>query len=173
MLKSLEKIFSNRKSISLMLFVLNVFVYLKIGFATFLELSVLSLIYLIPIALTLFVTLFLLSIRSNFKVWFLSACLVPGFVSGFLVLNFVFSHSETTETFYFNKEMQYVGRSRGIGSSGMSESTMIILEGNAYDAYKGIRMFLDYEAIKHRHRITYTFAQGLFGFRVMKDYELK
>jgi len=45
------------------------------------------------------------------------------------------------------------------------------LENNKYDEYPGVRIFLDYEEMRDKKHITYTFKEGILGLRVMTEYE--
>ena len=56
-------------------------------------------------------------------------------------------------------------------SRGNQESTYIFLENNKYDEYPGVRIFLDYEEMRDKKHITYTFKEGILGLRVMTEYE--
>jgi len=54
---------------------------------------------------------------------------------------------------------------------GQQDGTYIYLENNAYSEYPGMRTFLDYEEMRNRKHVTYTFKSGLLGLRVMTDHE--
>ena len=79
-------------------------------------------------------------------------------------MNFVYSSSAIFENYHFTKKMN-------IGKGGKWEATsFLLLENNMYADYPGIRVFIDYDSIKGS-TIKYTFKEGLFGLRVMTNYE--
>lgn len=61
--------------------------------------------------------------------------------------------------------------SKGRYSSKKGRSTTIYLEGGVYKEYYLPRKFFNYEKMKDKRVITYDIEEGLFGFRVVKDYE--
>ena len=47
----------------------------------------------------------------------------------------------------------------------------IDLPNDAYKEYKWFRMFFNFETMKNKSEITYRFEDGLWGIRVLKDYD--
>jgi hypothetical protein len=101
--------------------------------------------------------------------------LIPLLLNLFFLINFIFSHSPSTQTYQFSKSYERTGRPVGKRSyrSSIQFTTLIILQGNQYAAYPGIRIFLDYQRIEHTNSITYTFNEGLFGIGVVTDFRFE
>jgi len=53
----------------------------------------------------------------------------------------------------------------------IKKARTFFLENNKYDEYPGVRIFLDYEEMRDKKHITYTFKEGILGLRVMTEYE--
>jgi hypothetical protein len=107
--------------------------------------------------------------RSRSDSWYHAVATGPSLVHLLLILNFTFSFNARNETYAFERGSEYIARKGGRGS--YVKSTIIYLEGGAYDAYSGIRLFADKSQIYGGH-ITYTFATGMFGIPVMKHYNM-
>lgn len=142
---------------------LNLFLILRIGFNTLINLWTLGAIFGLCIALGYLVSL---RLKNKFQKRLSFLVIAPGIVNLFLVLNFLFSTNETVETYSFTNVVQQSKKQQ-------QKTTTIILEGGKYANFLGIRMFADYESMEHAKTITYHFADGLFGFRVMKSFEFK
>lgn len=108
--------------------------------------------------------------KSRSDSWYHCICTGPGLIHLLLIFNFTFSFNAHDETYKFHQGTEYISR-RGGRSGGTVSSTFIYLEGDAYNAYSGILVFFDQSQIKG-DRITYTFATGVFGIPVMKDYKM-
>jgi hypothetical protein len=130
----------------------NVIVLLKIGLQTLLPINLLF----SGIALLMMVS-FVLSKRLRIPAYrsrLYSFCILPGIVSLFFALNFLFSSGPVRETYRFYT----------------SGSTFIHLDENRYEPFAGIRVFMSYDEVRFNNTITYTFERGLFGIRVMTRY---
>ena len=147
-------------AISVLVTVFNLFVFMKIGLQTLVTPVVLISFYAVPILLTFIgVSLF-----KKARTIFFAFVIAPMLVSILLDINFIFSSNEVKETYRYFNELQPSGR-------GPQQTTTIILEGNKYEEYPGIRVFMDYEEMRGHSAITYTFKKGLFGLRVMTHYQ--
>lgn len=146
---------------------LNVFIILKFGLQTLVSPWILLMIHVLAITL---VYLFSKSGNERFKKYFYSFGIAPLVINALLLINFIFSFDPVQETYRFRNDMQSVGTR---GGTKRQESTYIYLENGRYEAYPGIRVFLDYEELKYADDITYTFREGILGFRVMTDYQFK
>eukprot|EP01035_Chromulina_nebulosa_P034565 gene34565-46386_t len=80
-------------------------------------------------------------------------CIAPVCLNVLFAINYVVSFNTEVETY----------RSK-------SPTSLIILEGEKYKEYKGLRVFLFYGEVIDNNTVTYTFKTGIFGIRVMKDY---
>lgn len=172
--RSLKVLFTNRLFLSVLLFALNVFIYLKIGFQTVIPFYVLNLLYIVPMTIVQFLTLFVFKSNQNYRLWYNAMCLTPFFIGLFLSLNFFASGHNVQEYYRFKMGKEIIGRKYGENGSKSQyrETTLIELEGNSYEEYTGVRFFFDYEELKNKRAVTYTMADGLFGIKVMKSYRL-
>ncbi len=165
-LKSIWLIISHSLFRSVVIFIFNICMVLIVGFQTLIPLQTLLWMYIGAIVLMLLVVLFGFNIRSGFKLRFYPICVAPLIVNAFLILNYLFSSGPQKETYNFTKQSYRTSRGR------TRQTSLIYLDSDKYDEIEGIRMFVDFESLLGRSRITYTFEDGLFGLRVMKDYEL-
>ena len=94
----------------------------------------------------------------------LSLSIAPLIINITLLMNFIISRNPVQETYYFSNRIES-------SQKGGHESTFITLSNNEYEKYYGIRIFVNFEQMRYSNRITYTFKEGLFGIRVMSDYE--
>lgn len=143
----------------------NIILFLKIGLQTLMPLWLLFAIAWAPALAFLYYFKYhkkepdkLRQIGFSFGYW-------PLLFNLFLLFNFAGSRNPTYEKYYFTCSTDVVKNGH------RQETSYIILENNAYAEYPGIRYFLNYDDIKGRSTVTYTFADGLFGLRVMKSYE--
>ena len=96
-------------------------------------------------------------------------CLVPLIFNLFFYINFIFSSNPKTEEYSFIHEMQWYGGFRS--PARLERTTFIYLENDMYSQYPWFRMFFNYEAMKDKSEIRYTFEKGFLGCRVLKDYK--
>lgn len=168
----LSPMLKRRVLYAILLFVLNVVIFLVIGCSTLIQAGSMLLAYLGSGILTL-VTVVILGRKRGFELRFYPLCVGPAIISLFLCLNYFFSSRPVVERYRFWKEMQYVSGMRySRETGGMQESTTIILENNQYDEFVPIRTFVFYDEIRNRNYINYVVEEGLFGFRVVKSYTL-
>ena len=98
-------------------------------------------------------------------------CILPTVFNLFFVLNYSFSSHPEREHYLFIHEKRWYGGSRLTGPYRLERIAYINLENRKYDEYKWFRVFYDFEAMKDKSKIEYTFEDGLFGFRVLKSYK--
>jgi hypothetical protein len=144
----------------LILIIINFFIIFKICFNTLITIEKLSILYIVVILLGYFISKKIKIIRSK-RVVFLG--IVPLLINIFFTLNFLFSINELIETYNFKKDSDFLKND--------SSTSVIILEGNNYSEYFGIRFFLEYDKMENSNSISYKFEEGLFGLRVMKSYK--
>jgi len=167
--KSLFLIIKTRTFKYLVITAANIFVLYRFTLNTQLT------IYFLGFILFLLYTLIYLAFYFKFAVFkklskaVLFLCLAPGIFNLFFLTNFVFSSNKTLEVYSFVHEKRwYVNLHR----RGRYEKIAYIdLQQNKYEAYHTFRVFFDFEAMKDKREITYTFEEGLFGIRVLKHYE--
>ena len=97
--------------------------------------------------------------------------LLPLLFSCFFLVNYVFSKRPMQEIYRYTYGITDIQGSKGRYSSQKGRSTTIYLEGGVYKEYYLPRKFFNYEKMKDKRVITYDIEEGLFGFRVVKDYE--
>ena len=142
----------NLKTLFSFLFILNVITFFTFGFKTLISISHLFLLYLIT---------YLPAIIENYQKQKLSLLniAITLCVSVFLIFNFKYSSNPRIEKYLF-----YNVKENG------QKFYLIILEGNKYDKYIGIRAFIDVSEIKG-HYIDYTIKEGFFGLEVVDSYK--
>lgn len=146
--------------------IFNLAVFLKIGLQTLIPFALLWKAYLLLMLIGYGVVKGIRVPKSRFQTYGIPILLTPVLFSLPLLINFVLSSNPVTETYDYNPQTRP-------GRRGQENTTMIDLPDNKYEAYPGVRIFLDYEQMKGTATITYTFADGLLGIRVMKDYKFE
>jgi len=145
---------------------INIFLVLRIGFQTLLPLKEIFTNFALSILAMFVITKWIMKPSTLYRHYFYTFCLTPFLINILFLVNFVFSHNSTQETYPFHPVYQ---RSRG----GMQKSTLINLENDAYSHFLGIRMFWSLDAMANRNQITYTFKEGRLGVKVMTDYKFE
>ena len=143
---------------------INIVTLLKIGLQTLLPVWMILTISVLTILSTYGITQWGIKTKTKRLHYFNLCSLLPLLFNLYLTINFVFSSNPLLEKYHFENELQPAG-------NGYQETPYIHLENNTYHQYPGIRMFMDYEQMKLCNTITYTFADGLLGLRVMTDYK--
>lgn len=142
--------------------IFNMLVFFKIGLQTLVPFNVFPAVILIP-AFAINIITFIKKYDRKWRLFY-SYALWPFVVSLFFTVNFVFSNHVVEEKYAYLMTTQNVrGGHRG--------TNYVILEGNAYAEYPGIRYFFSFEEVEAHNAVLYTFADGLFGLRVVKHYE--
>ncbi|MDP1745191.1 MAG: DnaJ domain-containing protein [Bacteroidota bacterium] len=144
--------------------IINIILIMKIGLQTLLSPWLLLIAFCLGITFTYLIG-GLKKDQDKFKIHFRALCIAPLLVNSILLINFIFSFNPVNETYHFKNDLQVARR-------GYQESSFIHLENDAYSEYLGIRTFLDYEEMRYKKNITYTFKKGILGLRVMTAYEL-
>jgi hypothetical protein len=140
-----------------MISIVNISVFLTIGFNMLIDLKVLFLLYLLsylPLILSIYFNQSINPPRILFTL----------ITSVFLLINYYFSYNPKIEKYTFTSTIQR-------GKSGMSETTFIQLESDKYIEYIGIRMFFDFSKMYRKDQIAYTIEEGFLGISVVKEYK--
>lgn len=97
--------------------------------------------------------------------------IVPGLLNLVFVLNFLFSSGPVTETYRYRliTTKTYWGHSN---TPSFDETPLLNLEGEAYADYLGIRLLWTGKSLRFGRQVSYHFEEGLFGWRVLKGYEV-
>lgn len=143
--------------------IVNVVIFLLFGFQTLIKPLLLIILFVFAIVIAYFLNLKHKS-TDKFKLYFRTFGIAPLIVNSFFLTNYIFSSNPVKETYQFQNDMQATRR-------GQQEGTYIYLENDAYSEYPGVRTFLDYEEMRNRKHVTYTFKKGILGLRVMTDHE--
>lgn len=96
----------------------------------------------------------------------LSLGLLPFLFTGTVLINYLASQHPVKEEYPFELKRHSIEDGR------FEEDMLITLKDNAYEDYAGIRFFLRAKQFRKHRSIIYTFEEGLFGWKVMCDYEL-
>lgn len=104
----------------------------------------------------------------------LAICASVSVINLFFLLNYSFASNTTTEVYPFAHERRWY-RVAGPMDPGphykLEKIAYIDLPNNKYADYHWFRMFFDFDAMQYDSEITYKFKDGLFGLRVLKQYE--
>lgn len=158
---------SNTQKVQFILFLpVNLFILFKITCNTLIPLSILFIIYSSAILIGAIVTYTIKKINKKYLT-FLSLCLAPLIINIFFLINYLISFNPKTESYFY---FQTTSSSR---TGTVHKSSIIYLEDKAYDDYTGLRSFFEFNNLDNNNHITFTFKEGLFGFRVMKNYTLE
>lgn len=143
----------------ILLFVVNLVIFFQMALNTLLPLN-----WIVGVYGSALILGFVLAplVKRNYHKYMLRFNIAPGLVSLFFLLNYVFSANPVSETYWYTYSPY--------------DSTLfstIELEGNAYQAFKGIRIFVIEDNVKEHSRISYEFQEGLFGLRVVKHVDVE
>ncbi|MFI5221750.1 MAG: DnaJ domain-containing protein [Bacteroidia bacterium] len=111
------------------------------------------------------------SARKTVSRQILFLLLTPGIFNLFFAINFLFSSNPQIEVYSFVHEKRWYGGGRFNRESYLDKTAYIDLPDGKYEQVYWFRMFFDFEAMKFKTEITYTFEDGLFGLRVLKKFE--
>lgn len=95
--------------------------------------------------------------------------IMPSLFNLFFLINFVFSSEQQIEKYYFKHDV--IGTTTRLNYRTYQKSGYIHLENQAYEDYAWFRSFYNFESLETKSEVTYTFENGLFGIRVLKDYK--
>lgn len=143
---------------------LNLVLILKIGFQTLLRPEQLLGAFTVAMLAAWLLTQWEWPVKSHLPRRLVVFCLAPFLLNLFFLINFTFSRQPVQETYLFAQVRQQGAR------QGLERSTLIELQDYAYSEFPGIRVFWSYQAMEGYDQITYTFAEGLLGLRVMTDH---
>ena len=94
--------------------------------------------------------------------------IIPSLINLAFIINYVFSSNQNIEVYSFkHKKIWY----SGIRGGSYKKIGYIYLQDGAYENYHWFRSFYDFDSMKDKKEITYTFEDGLLGVRVLKKYE--
>ena len=142
--------------------VLNVYFLFEFAFSTVILPRNIIIIMVLPMALFWIASLRMKS--KNLRRLLLYGA-IPFLSNSFFLINYFPSTNPVTETYKYKNVVQRTNRGQ------MQETTLINLENDAYKDYQHLRLFFSYEKMSNANTISYHFEDGLFGIRVVKEYE--
>jgi hypothetical protein len=167
-------VLKTRLGIGILLFAFNIYIFITIGLYTLIPLNMLIALYFLfgIIGVGLGVVQNILQKRTlhSSRLYFNGLSVFPTIVSLFLMLNFVFSSEPINEKYAFQSTEQYSKH----GDRYILRKTGIIeLERNAYNNYTSLRSFSNHSNLMDKGKILFTFENGLFGIKVLKEYHFE
>lgn len=167
-------VLKTRLGIGILLFAFNTYIFTKIGLYTLIPLSSLIAIYFL---LGIFGAGYgaILHFRQtktlhSSLLYFHGLSSFPTILSLFLFVNFTFSSGPNEEKYAFQSTEQiskhgdrYILRKTGL----------IELENNAYQNFTSLRSFSNHTNLLDKGKIHFTFENGLFGIKVLKEYRFE
>lgn len=125
-------------------------------------------LYLAAVAGFLLISRILLTHKSTLYARQFVLLGAPTFVTGFFLLNIPSFHPVAEETYAFEPTMELVEDEWG--REHLTTTTMIDLEGQAYEKEAGIRIFGDMEGFNN-DSITYRISTSVVGIRFVRSWE--
>ena len=167
-------VLKTRLGIGILLFAFNSFIFITIGLYTLIPLNTLiALYFLLGIIGIGFGAL--QNFRQNRKLhssllYFHGLSTFPTLLSLFLLLNFLFSSEPFKEKYAFQSTEQF---SKHGDRYILRKTGLIKLERNAYNDYTPLRSFSNHTNLMDKGNIHFTFENGLFGIKVLKEYRFE
>jgi len=163
LLKALKRILNIKQSQIIITTILHLFLFLKFTIHTIINTYSFFIGLLTYIFFTFFISRFII---KNKKYRFTQAYFIfPLLFNLLFTINYIFSKNTYQETYRFKHKML------SSPNSHKEKSTYIILENNAYQNHHYLKMFYDFDRMKNKDSITYYFENGLFNFKVLKNYK--
>lgn len=103
-----------------------------------------------------------MKMKSKYHKYLIRWVAAPAVVSIFFTINRCATNLPYQESYWYTFDL----------SDHRDTFSTIQLENNHYQKYPGIRFFINLQPIMHNSKITYTFATGVFGIKVVKDREI-
>jgi len=167
-------VLKTRLGIGILLFALNTYFFITIGLYTLIPLNTLIALYflfgIIGVGFGAVQNLRQKRSLHSSLLYFHGLSFFPTIVSLFLVLNFVFSSEPINEKYAFQSTEQY---SKHGDRYVLRKTGLIELERNAYNDYTSLRSFSNHSNLMDKGNIHFTFENGLFGIKVLKEYRFE
>jgi len=145
----LKNTFLSKKTHVLFVFLLNFYVFLTIGLNTLIGSYLLVALYAVC-----YLPIIMCHLKKELP--YLMVLLFSFSISFLLLVNFYFATNEVEESYFYT----------------LNKATSTIqLEDYVYEEFDGIRIFFIEEKINYSGKINYVFADGYFGYRVVKKYK--
>ena len=134
----------------------NLFLFWNYALVTMIDMKFILLFYVLSIGICSSLWQFYFKKRIKISLLLLLVGIAPLIANAIFVTNFYISFNAVDEQYEF----------------AMQRGSMMQLENNAYDDCRFIRFFPDPDRTRPYSKIKFTFANGIYGWRVMKNYEL-
>ncbi len=165
------RIFNTKVFKLFVMIALNLFIFLKVVMHTLIPFEITFILLLASIAAGYAVVRTSQRIKKNAYTRSIFAFVVlPAIYQFLFVVNFLFAGSPTTETHRYRLKVTKTYH-RNSNKPSIDNTPILRLENDAYEKYLGIRFLWKPEQMQHSRYIRYHFAEGLFGFRVLRSYE--
>lgn len=166
---SLILVIKTKTFLYIVISLVNLFILFRVTLNTQLTITWLAFILLAFYAMTYLAYKIKVSVISKFSNVGLYLCYTPSIFNILFLINFVFSSNPKVEVYSFiHEKRMYGGRQ---SKARLEKIAYIDLANDKYEEYKWFRMFFDFESMKDKSEITYTFEDGLLGLRVLKQYD--
>ncbi|MFM2225209.1 MAG: hypothetical protein RJA07_1411 [Bacteroidota bacterium] len=136
--------------------ILNVWLFWNYTLVTMINLKFILLIYLLALIICLLLWYFKFKNKIKLSLIVLLIGISPFIANSVFIINYYISFNTKEEKYEFV----------------LQRGAIIKLENDAYDEFTFIRFFPDPDRIGGNRFIKLTFANGIYGWRVLKDYEL-
>ncbi|MEI7596084.1 MAG: DnaJ domain-containing protein [Bacteroidota bacterium] len=158
--KSFYQIFKSNYFSLVIFSLINIFIFIRIGLQTMIPLFSLISVYILSSSAYMGFDIMFSKFSAQKKCrYYIAFCIIPLIINMLLLANYKFSNNPKSETYVFACD------------ENTQKSTYIFLKDNKYSQYPGIRVFRDIDQMLYAEYINYTFEEGLFGIRVMKNYK--
>lgn len=156
-----------RWPVVIILIPINIIILTKIAINTLISTNTIILVYSVAILAGILVSNLKRFRQRNFKTLF-AIGIAPLIINLLFIANYTISFESQKESYFYTQKKE-----RDHKSGRYRTTSFIILKNDQYEEYEGLRVFLNYSELLQNNHITYTFKTGIFGARVMTDYELK
>jgi hypothetical protein len=167
-------ILKTRLGIGIVLFALNTYIFITIGLYTLIPLnSLIAFYFLLGIIGAGFGAIQNIRKKRTLHsslLYFQGLSAFPTLLSLFLLLNFVFSSEQINEKYAFQSTKKY---SKYGDRYILRKTGLIELESNAYSDYTSLRSFSNHSNLMDKGNIHFTFENGLFGIKVLKEFRFE
>ncbi|MEY4877535.1 MAG: hypothetical protein RL708_2685 [Bacteroidota bacterium] len=136
--------------------IFNTFLFWNYALVTMIDMKFIFLIYLLSIIICLLLWYFKFKNKIKLSLIVLLIGISPFIANSVFIMNYYISFNNTEEKYAFV----------------LQRGATIKLENDAYNEFTFIRFFPDPDRIRENRFIKLTFANGMYGWRVLKDYEL-
>ncbi len=140
--------------------ILNIFLFFRVTLNTLIELKWIIIVYAISIIIGIGITYF---IKQRYYKYLIKYGLSPFCIHIFFLINYLFSSNSYKEIHCYG----YTDRTHS------PILTTLHFENGEYEKYHGIRIIFNAEEVKGHGYVTYTFASGCLGYKVVKDIEFE